>query len=113
MDSDTNVRMHKTPTYSSWLNQVELWFAKCEPHCTHRGIFTSVKDLARKLMRYIRLYNKAPKPVKWTYRNVSRATSRGVYSDAMSPMLAELKEKASQLSETERAELALALIESL
>jgi hypothetical protein len=27
--------------------------------------------LARKLMRYIRLYNKAPKPVKWTYRNVS------------------------------------------
>jgi hypothetical protein len=28
-----------------------------------RGVFTSVKDLARKFMRYIRLYNKAPKPV--------------------------------------------------
>lgn len=29
----------------------------------------SVKDLARKLMRYIRHYNRAPKPIKWTYRD--------------------------------------------
>lgn len=64
------VHMHYTPTYSSWLNQVELWFAKIERHVIARGVFTSVKDLARKLMRYIRLYNKAPRPVKWTYRNV-------------------------------------------
>ncbi len=33
------------------------------------GIFTSVADLKRKLMRYIRQYNRAPKPVKWVYRN--------------------------------------------
>lgn len=65
------VWMHYTPTYSSWLNQVEFWFAKIERDVIARGVFTSVKDLARKLMRYIRLYNKAPKPVKWTYRNVS------------------------------------------
>jgi transposase len=70
--ADNNVHMHHTPTYSSWLNQVELWFAKVERHVIARGVFTSVKDLARKLMRYIRLYNKAPKPVKWTYRDVSR-----------------------------------------
>ena len=31
------------------------------------GVFTSVKDLARKLVRYIRHYNSAPKPIKWTY----------------------------------------------
>ncbi|MEA2562941.1 MAG: hypothetical protein QOH06_4445, partial [Acidobacteriota bacterium] len=69
------VQMHYTPTYSSWLNQVELWFAKVERHVIARGVFTSVKDLARKLMRYIRRYNKAPKPVKWTYRNVHHRIS--------------------------------------
>lgn len=64
-----NVHLHFTPTYSSWLNQVELWLSKTERDVIARGIFTSVKDLARKLMRYIREYNKAPKPVKWTYRD--------------------------------------------
>ena len=67
-----NVHLHFTPTYSSWLNQVELWFAKIERDVIARGIFTSVKDLARKLMRYIRHYNKAPKIVKWKYCDPSR-----------------------------------------
>lgn len=64
-----NVRIHFTPTYSSWLNQVELWFAKIERDLLARGIFTSVADLARKIRRYIRHYNKAPKPIRWAYRN--------------------------------------------
>src|SRR5262245_3153251 len=64
-----NVHLHYTPTYSSWLNQVELWFAKIERDVIARGIVTSVADLKRKLMRYIRQYNRAPKPVKWVYRN--------------------------------------------
>ena len=52
------VHLHFTPTYSSWLNQVELWFAKIERDVIARGVFTSVADLKRKLMRYIRQYNK-------------------------------------------------------
>ena len=60
-----NVHLHFTPTYSSWLNQVELWFAKIERDLLARGIFTSVADLARKIRRYIRHYNKAPKPIRW------------------------------------------------
>jgi transposase len=67
-----NVHMHFTPTYSSWLNQVELWFAKIERDVIARGVFTSVPDLKRKLLRYIRHYNKAPKTVKWKYFNPSR-----------------------------------------
>jgi transposase len=63
------VQLHFTPTYSSWLNQVEIWFSKIERHVIARGVFTSVRDLARKIMRYIRLNNRAPKPIKWTYRN--------------------------------------------
>ena len=67
-----NVHLHFTPTYSSWLNQVELWFAKIERDVIARGVFTSVPDLKRKLMRYIRQYNKQPKPVKWKYFDPSR-----------------------------------------
>src|SRR5436309_553007 len=64
-----NVQLHFTPTYSSWLNQVELWFSKIERDLLARGIFTSVADLARKIRRYIHRYNKAPKPIRWAYRN--------------------------------------------
>lgn len=69
LETHPNVHMHFTPTYSSWLNQVELWFSKINRDVISRGIFTSVGDLARKLKRYIRHYNKAPKPVKWKYSN--------------------------------------------
>lgn len=65
------VHLHYTPTYSSWLNQVELWFAKIERDVIARGIFISVKDLARKLMRYISEYNKEPKSIKWMYQDIS------------------------------------------
>jgi transposase len=64
-----NVSLHYTPTYSSWLNQVELWFAKIERDVIARGVFTSVNNLSRKLMRYIRHYNRNPKPIKWMYSN--------------------------------------------
>ena len=63
----SNVHLHFTPTYSSWLNQVEIWFSKVERDLIARGIFTSVSDLKRKLIRYIRQHNKAPKPIKWSY----------------------------------------------
>ena len=72
LEAHPNVHMHFTPTYSSWLNQVELWFSKIERDVIARGVFTSVKDLHRKLMRYIRQYNKAPKPVKWVYSDASK-----------------------------------------
>lgn len=64
-----NVQLHFTPTYSSWLNQVELWFSKIERDLLARGIFTSLADLGRKIRRYIKQYNKAPKPIRWAYRN--------------------------------------------
>jgi transposase len=67
-----NVRLHFTPTYSSWLNQVELWFAKIERDLINRGIFTSAADLRRKLMHYINQHNKTAKPIKWKYADPSR-----------------------------------------
>jgi len=67
LNAHQKVHLHFTPTYSSWLNQVELWFSKIERDVIARGVFTSVPDLKRKLMRYIRQYNKTPKTVKWKY----------------------------------------------
>src|SRR5499427_8796579 len=69
------VRLHFTPTYASWLNQIELWFSKIERDLLTRGIFTSVADLARKIRRYIRHYNKTAKPMRWTYRNPAQRIS--------------------------------------
>lgn len=72
LSTHPRVQLHFTPTYSSWLNQVELWFGKIERDVIARGVFTSVPDLKRKLMRYIRHYNKAPRTVKWKYFDPTR-----------------------------------------
>src|SRR6202043_209871 len=61
------LRFPFTPTYSSWLNQVELWFAKIQRDVISRGIFTSVADLGRKLRKYIGAYAKSARPFRWTY----------------------------------------------
>ncbi len=65
------VQLHFTPTYSSWLNQVELWLNKVERDVIARGIFTSQSALKRKLLRYIREHNKSAQPIKWSYTDPS------------------------------------------
>src|SRR5579871_5216525 len=72
LEEHPEVKLHFTPTYSSWLNQVEIWFARVEREVISRGVFTSVKDLARKLMRYIRAYGKNARPFKWKYSDATR-----------------------------------------
>ena len=72
LEAHPNVALHYTPTYASWLNQVELWFAKVKRDLLGRGVFTSVTDLARKLRRFITKYNERAKPVRWAYADPSR-----------------------------------------
>jgi len=45
LEAHPHVHLHFTPTYASWLNQVELWFGRIERDLLTRGIFTSVNDL--------------------------------------------------------------------
>lgn len=71
-----NVTFHFTPTYSSWLNQVESWFSKLQREVLDRGIFSSVADLRRKILRYIQLYAKTAKPFQWKYSDVKRRIRR-------------------------------------
>lgn len=67
LEQNPKVRFHFTPTYSSWLNQIEIWFGKIQRDVIDRGIFTSVADLARKLRKYIKAYARSAKPFRWTY----------------------------------------------
>ena len=77
LDEHPNVRLHFTPTHSSWLNQVELWFSKVQRDVLSRRIFTSPADLARKLRRYIKAYAKQAKPFRWKYDNPARRIRHG------------------------------------
>ena len=72
LSAHPNVQLDYTPTYSSWLNQVEIWFSKIQRDLIARGIFESRTDLHRQIMRYIRHYNKAALPFRWTYKNTDR-----------------------------------------
>ncbi len=76
LESHSNVKFHFTPTYSSWLNQVEIWFSKLQRDVIIRGVFTSVRDLERKILRYIRLHAKTAKPFKWKYNNVKKRITK-------------------------------------
>ena len=72
LEQNPRVHFHFTPTYSSWLNQVELWFARIERDVIARGIFTSLSDLARKLRRYINAYSANARPFQWKYSDPTR-----------------------------------------
>lgn len=58
--------LHFTPTYSSWLNQVERWFALITNQAIRRGSFNSVTDLKRKIKEFVEHYNRHPRPFAWT-----------------------------------------------
>ena len=58
--------VHFTPTSSSWINQVERWFALITEECIRRGSFRSVKQLEKAISHYIEENNNNPKPFNWT-----------------------------------------------
>ena len=58
--------IHFTPTYGSWINLVERWFAELTNKRIRRGVFRSVKELERAIREYIGIHNEAPKPFVWT-----------------------------------------------
>jgi transposase len=62
------IRFVYTPKYTSWLNQVELWFSILARRLLKRGSFTSVEDLHRRILEFIEYFNRTTaKPFKWTY----------------------------------------------
>jgi transposase len=58
--------VHFTPTYSSWINLVERWFAESTNKQIRRGVHRSVSDLERAIREFIDVHNKKQKPFVWT-----------------------------------------------
>jgi putative transposase len=58
--------VHFTPTYASWLNQVEIWFNIITQKAIRRGTFKSVKDLVSKINYFTESYNSKAQPFVWT-----------------------------------------------
>lgn len=59
--------LHFTPTYASWLNQVEIWFNIFSRDVIRGGVWHSKQELIKQIMNYIKHYNKTAKPFNWTY----------------------------------------------
>jgi len=60
------IQLHFTPTSSSWMNLVERWFARITDEAIRRGSFDDVRDLERKIMKYLDHWNHDAKPFRWT-----------------------------------------------
>ena len=58
--------LHFTPTYASWINQVEIWFSLISRKAIHRGSFNSPQALIHKIDQFVKAYNASSKPFVWT-----------------------------------------------
>lgn len=62
------VKLHFTPTYSSWLNQIEIWFNILSKDVIKGGVWKSSKQMSDQIIEYIKTYNTTrAKPFEWTY----------------------------------------------
>jgi len=57
--------VHYTPTYASWLNQVEIWFGIITQRAIRRGVFRSVRKLTEKIHGFVEHYNRQSRPFVW------------------------------------------------
>jgi len=69
VESKKRLHIHYTPTYSSWLNQIEIWFGIMSRDVLKDGVWHSKKQLVSQIMEYLETYNKErAKPFSWTYK---------------------------------------------
>jgi transposase len=66
LETHPRFHMHFTPTYSSWLNQVERWFGLLTDKRLRRGTHRSIQSLERDIRAWIDQWNSNPKPFTWT-----------------------------------------------
>ena len=67
-DANHRIRFVYTPTHTSWLNQVEIWFSILVRRVLKRASFSSTAELRQRLLDFIAYFNKhLAHPFKWTY----------------------------------------------
>jgi len=76
-----NVNLHFTPTYSSWLNQVECWFSILSRAALRGASFTSARQLRDAIDSFVTSYNATAAPFEWTKAVVHPTTPKRLYAD--------------------------------
>ena len=76
-----NVHLHFTPTYSSWLNQVECWFSILSRQALRGASFTSPKQLRQAIDDFVSVYNENATPFEWKKAVVFPSSPKSKYSD--------------------------------
>jgi len=66
LEKHPRFKLHFTPTSSSWVNMVEIFFGQLTDKAIRRGIFHSVPDLIDAIEAYLATHNKNPRPFLWT-----------------------------------------------
>ncbi|MGW7327080.1 IS630 family transposase [Streptomyces sp. NPDC054840] len=66
LEAHPRIHMHFTPTYSSWLNQVERWFGILTDKQIRRGTHKSLQALEKDIRGWIKTWNENPRPFAWT-----------------------------------------------
>jgi putative transposase len=77
--------VHYTPTYSSWLNQVEIWFNIIIQRAIRRGTFHGVEDLVAKIENFVAHYKAKCRPFRWN------ATADSIYDAPVKSQTAILR----------------------
>jgi hypothetical protein len=67
-DARHRIQFVYTPTHTSWLNQIELWFSILVRRALRRGNFPSIEALRERILAFIAYYNQTAKPFQWTYK---------------------------------------------
>lgn len=75
-----NVHFHFTPTHSSWLNQVEVWFSIMTIAALRNGSFTSPEQVREAIERYVAVYNVNAHPFHWTKEVVHPTSPKPYYA---------------------------------
>jgi transposase len=76
IDSKQRMTIHFTPTYSSWLNQIEIWFNILSKDVLKGAVWHSKEQLAKQIIQYVDTYNKdRAKPFEWTYDGKNKKNS--------------------------------------
>lgn len=76
-----NVHLHFTPTYSSWLNQIEVWFSILQAASLAGASFSSVQQLKEHIDAFVQSYNLRAAPFLWTKSVVHQKRLKSRFSD--------------------------------